>query len=89
MLTSINQPDLFQKADNQQLGPLFFSLDPLQPYSKIEQKTNGFGATLPDWHMESFELNAIFASGRGANPSACTLAKFLFVSLNLLEADQP
>jgi DNA-binding transcriptional LysR family regulator len=44
---------------------------------------------LPDWKMGSIELNAIFASGRGAKPSARALAEFLFVSLNALEPDQP
>jgi hypothetical protein len=64
-------------------------LDPLQSLHQIEQKTNDFGATLPDWNMGSIELNPVFASGRGAKPSARALAEFLFVSLNVLEADQP
>ena len=44
---------------------------------------------LPDWDMGSIELNALFASGRAAKPSARALTDFLFVSLNELEADQP
>ena len=42
---------------------------------------------LPDWDMGSLELNAIFAGGRAAKASARALAQFLFITLNLLEAD--
>jgi DNA-binding transcriptional LysR family regulator len=44
---------------------------------------------LPDWDMGTIELNAVFAGGRAAKPSARALADFLFVSLNELETDRP
>ena len=44
---------------------------------------------LSDWDMGSMELSAIFATGRGAKPSARALADFLFTSLNALDADRP
>jgi DNA-binding transcriptional LysR family regulator len=44
---------------------------------------------LPAWNMGSIELNALFASGRGAKPSARAFADFLYQALNELEADQP
>ncbi|MGI4748424.1 MAG: LysR substrate-binding domain-containing protein [Janthinobacterium lividum] len=42
---------------------------------------------LPDWDLGLLELNAIFAGGRAAKPSARALADFLLIALNLLEAD--
>ena len=44
---------------------------------------------LSDWNMGSIELNALFAGGRSAKPSARAFTDFLCTSLNELEADQP
>ena len=56
---------------------------------RAELENGSLVRILSDWDMGSIELNALFASGRAAKPSARALADFLFTSLNELEADQP
>ena len=54
-----------------------------------ELRNGSLVRVLPDWDMGGLELNAIFASGRAAKPSARALAEFLRLALNILEADHP
>jgi DNA-binding transcriptional LysR family regulator len=53
----------------------------IRPGCRTELASGALVEVLPDWTMETVELHVVFASGRGARPSARAFADFLIEAL--------